>query len=203
MRWEEGWASLTPHTSAEQQRVSPVAGSVGAPSHRAPAEDCQEGNVVFFQHRSCRACCMGRALSTVFLPAFCPGGSFPPSLYAFKVFTAGQVSNVTRVVLLRVTCRKCCSRNTQALLGGGSACSTCSTLHPPKTPAEPLGKPQVCAWHGAQHGACPRTLRHCYLQPHGHPSTSQDLRLGNIPLNLLHSHHFLVQHPLHGLFHGA
>lgn len=68
----------TPHTSSEQQHVFPVAVSMGTPSHRSPAQDCREGNVLFFQQRSCRACCMGRALlSTVFLPAFCPGGSFP------------------------------------------------------------------------------------------------------------------------------
>lgn len=59
---------------------------------------------------------------------------------------------------------------------------------PPKTPAEPLGKPQVPAWHRAQRGACPRTWhRHCYLQPHGRHSTSQYVRLGNIALSPLNS----------------
>lgn len=85
----------TPHPSAEQQQVFPVAVSVGTPSHRAPARDC---SLLLFQERSCSASCMGRALlSSVSFPAFCPGGSFPQSLYAFKTFTAGQMSNAVSV----------------------------------------------------------------------------------------------------------
>lgn len=113
---------------------------------------------------------------------------------------------VTGVVLVGVTCRKCHSRNThacQALLGEGSACSLWNNLHPPKTPAEPPGKPQVSAWHHAQHGVCPRTWhRHCSLQPHGYCSTSHYMRMGNITINPVNSHHFLVQHPIRGLSQG-
>lgn len=200
----------SPHTSAEQQHVFPVAVSVGTPSQGLLLRIARRA-ICSFSSREAAELVAWAELSSVqfsFLLFVQEVLSHNPAMH-LKSLLQDKCKMLclcaTRVVLVRVTCRKCRSRNShahQALLGDGSAYSMWSTLHPPKTPAEPLGRPQVPAWHHAQHGACPRTWhRHCY--PHGHHSTSQYMRLGNITLCPLHSQQVLVQHAVCGLSQGA